>query len=89
MPNIVNETEDDIDYEMDDGRPDDDNRKIIHQETIGAKGSISIDENKIPVEIINHRFISRKSGDLLGAVSGVPREHNATLGFRCEVKPPQ
>lgn len=86
MPNIINETEDEIDYVMEDGRPDDDDRDVLHAFSIRGKDSATIKASDIPAEVVNHRFISSKSKRELARIDGIPRTHDALFGYRCETK---
>ena len=57
MPTIQNDTEEDVDYAMDDGRPDDE-EGVLFRARIPAGKSVFFDKNLPPN--INHRFFSTK-----------------------------
>lgn len=64
MPNILNDTEEDIEYEMDEGRPDDD-RTLILSAAIAARGKLFVNEDFLKVKVATHRFLDKETGELL------------------------
>lgn len=87
MPNVRNDTEDEVEYEMDDGRPDG-GRDTLHSFSLDAKAARNIPIGSIPSKIVNHTFRSKKTGAILTRVNAVPREHDTALMYSCETKKP-
>ncbi len=89
MPNIVNETEDSIDYEMQDDTEDPGSRGIIISGPIPPGRTLFMNDKLLPVEIVNHVFISPKTGNELARIEKAPIEHNAFFEYICVVRSPK
>lgn len=93
MPTIINETEDDIDYEMDGGRPDPEGEPIFAGR-IAAGTSVTVPPGPIGSPVVNHRFFSVRpqvppQKKTLATILEVPKEVDVSFGYSCTAKPGQ